>query len=108
MHLHACSKLRMQLGTIVSAYGCWQFFSKPPVDNGGRAEFLRREEEERMSTNSITYKEKEIKGSIKLQSRYAEEEFQHRAGFWGYLMQTTYQVGQSQTHRFYVSSVRIL
>ena len=32
-------------------------------------------------------------GLIKLQSHSVEEEFQLRAGFWGYLMQITYQVG---------------
>ncbi|TKY61670.1 hypothetical protein E2542_SST11521 [Spatholobus suberectus] len=79
------------LGTIVSAYGCWQFFNKPLIHNGARAEFLRRDVEETMSTNLIAYQEKEAKGSIKLESRYVEEEFQQRARFWGYLMQTTYQ-----------------
>ncbi|XP_061366271.1 uncharacterized protein LOC133309505 [Gastrolobium bilobum] len=69
------------LGTIVSAYGCWQFFKKPPVDNGGRT----------MSINSIAYQEKETIGSSTLQSRYVEDEFQQRTGFWGYVMQTTYQ-----------------
>ncbi|MED6205825.1 hypothetical protein PIB30_021292 [Stylosanthes scabra] len=34
---------------------------------------------------------KQTNGSIKLQSHYAKEEFQQRAGFLGYLMQTTYQ-----------------
>lgn len=57
-------------------------------------EFLRRGFEENTSTNSIAYKEKETKGSIKLQSGYVEEVFKQGAGFWGYLMQTTYQVGQ--------------
>jgi len=47
-----------------------------------------------MATNFIAY-EKETKGSIKLQSRYAEEDFQQSARFWGYIMQTIYQVGQT-------------
>ncbi|RDX94302.1 hypothetical protein CR513_23326, partial [Mucuna pruriens] len=79
------------LGTIVSAYGCWKFFNKPLVHNEANADFLRRDVEETMSSNLIAYQEKEAKGSIKLESRYVEDEFQQRAGFWGYLMQTTYQ-----------------
>ena len=82
------------MGTVVSAYGCRQFLKKPPIDNGERAEFVRRDLEQSISRNSLAHKEKETRGSIKLQSRYAEEEFQQRAGFWGYLMQTTYQVRQ--------------
>ena len=83
----------MQLGTIVSAYGCWQFLHKPPIEIEARAEILKREQ----STSTMTppYKEKETKHSIELQSRYTEREFQQRAGFLGYLMQTTYQVGQA-------------
>lgn len=88
----------MQLGTTVSAHGCLQFLKKPPLENGEMDEFLRRNLEESMSTNSIAYKEKETKGSIRLQSRYVEEGFKQRAGFWGYLMQITYQVGQLNPH----------
>ncbi|XP_027353120.1 uncharacterized protein LOC113863669 [Abrus precatorius] len=79
------------LGSILSAYGCWQFYNKPSPRDGARAEFLKRDIEETMPTNINAYQEKETKGSIKLQSRYVEEEFQQRAGFWGYLVQTTYQ-----------------
>jgi len=69
------------------------------------AEFLRRDLEE--STNSIAYREKETKSSIRLQSQYIQEEFNQRVGFWGYLMQITYQVGQTHI-RFYVSSISLL
>ncbi|GMY17127.1 Protein rolling protein [Fagus crenata] len=79
------------LGTIVSAYGCWLSSLKPRSDNGARAEFLRRDLEESNTTNSISYREKEIKGTIKLQSHYAEEEIRQRAGCWGYLMQIAFQ-----------------
>ncbi|TKY52421.1 hypothetical protein E2542_SST23943 [Spatholobus suberectus] len=79
------------LGTIISAHGCWQYLNKPPFGNGEMAEFLRRDLEESKSTNSIVYKEKETKGSIRLQNQYVEEEFKQRVGFWGYLMQITYQ-----------------
>ncbi|RZB85099.1 uncharacterized protein LOC114370301 isoform X1 [Glycine soja] len=77
------------LGTIISAHGCWQYINKPPLQNGEMAEFLRRDLEE--STNSIAYREKETKSSIRLQSQYIQEEFNQRVGFWGYLMQITYQ-----------------
>lgn len=56
--------------------------------------FLRRDLEESMPKNPIAYKDKEMKGSIRLQSQYIEEEFKQRVGFWGYVMQITYQVGQ--------------
>ncbi|KAH1227127.1 hypothetical protein GmHk_10G027449 [Glycine max] len=78
------------LGTIISAHGCWQYINKPPLQNGEMAEFLRRDLEE--STNSIAYREKETKSSIRLQSQYIQEEFNQRVGFWGYLMQITYQL----------------
>jgi len=54
--------------------------------------FLRRDLEESMLTNPIAYKEKEKKGSIRLYSQYVEEEFKQIVGFWGYVMQITYQV----------------
>ncbi|XP_041022132.1 uncharacterized protein LOC121263350 isoform X2 [Juglans microcarpa x Juglans regia] len=79
------------LGTIVSGYGCWLSSQTPLSENGTRDEFLRRDFEESGTTNSISYREKVIEGTIKLQSHYAEEEFQRRAGFWGYLMQVAYQ-----------------
>ncbi|KAF5455455.1 hypothetical protein F2P56_025028 [Juglans regia] len=79
------------LGTILSAYGCWLSSQTPPSENGASAEFLRRDLEESRTTNFNTYREREIKGTIKPQSHYTEEEIQQRAGFWGYLMQTAYQ-----------------
>ncbi|KAI4301567.1 hypothetical protein L6164_034832 [Bauhinia variegata] len=80
------------LATVVSAYGCWVYFNKPASEIGSRAEFLKRDLEENLPTNSIAFKDEESRGSnIKLQSHYAKEEFELRAGFWGYLMQTTYQ-----------------
>jgi len=91
----------MQLGTIVSVYGCWRFLNKPLIHNVAKDEFMSRDVEETMSTNLNVYQEKEAKGSIKLESRYLEEEFRHRAGFWGYLMQTIYQVGQTHQIQCY-------
>ncbi|KAJ4727882.1 Protein rolling protein [Melia azedarach] len=79
------------LGTVISAYGCWVYSKEHPLANGVKDEFLKRDEEEIITANTVTYREKESKGSIKLQSHYAEEEIQKRAGFWGYLMQTIYQ-----------------
>ncbi|KAG5150335.1 hypothetical protein JHK84_026807 [Glycine max] len=85
-----CWRKLSPLGTIISAHGCWQYINKPPLQNGEMAEFLRRDLEE--STNSIAYREKETKSSIRLQSQYIQEEFNQRVGFWGYLMQITYQL----------------
>jgi len=85
----------MQLGTIISAHGCWQYINKPPLENEEMDFFLKRDLEESIPTNPIAYKEKEMKDSIMLQSQYVEEEFKQRVGFWGYVMQITYQVSQT-------------
>ncbi|XP_017417338.1 uncharacterized protein LOC108328064 isoform X2 [Vigna angularis] len=74
------------LGTTISVYGCWKLLNKPLIHNGKKDEFLSRDVEQ-----INTYQEKEAKDSIKLERRYVEEDFEQRAGFWGYLMQTTYQ-----------------
>ncbi|XWS76705.1 hypothetical protein CRYUN_Cryun01aG0200600 [Craigia yunnanensis] len=79
------------LGIVISAYGCWMCLSTTLPENGARDEFLKRDVEEGKTENSVTYQEKDVRGKIKLQSHYAQEEFQRRAGFWGYLMQTIYQ-----------------
>ncbi|XWS46505.1 hypothetical protein CRYUN_Cryun14cG0073100 [Craigia yunnanensis] len=79
------------LGTIISAYGCWVCLTTPLPENSARDEFLKGDVEEGRTTNSVTYREKDVRGKIKLQSHYAQEEFQQRAGFCGYLMQTIYQ-----------------
>lgn len=64
----------------------------PLPENGARAEFLESDVEERRTESSVTYKENNVRDKIKLQSYHAQEEFQQRAGFWGYLMQSIYQV----------------
>ncbi|KAK8509760.1 hypothetical protein V6N12_001836 [Hibiscus sabdariffa] len=79
------------LGTAISVYGCWVCLSTPIPENGGRDQSLKIEVEEGRIAISATYHEKNVWGKIKLQSQYAQEEFQKRAGFWGYLMQTIYQ-----------------
>ncbi|KHG18237.1 Chaperone DnaK [Gossypium arboreum] len=79
------------LGTVISAYGCWVCLNTPLPENGARAEFLKSDVEESRTENSGTYKENNVRDKIKLQSHHAQEEFQRRAGFWGYLMQTIYQ-----------------
>ncbi|XVF80743.1 hypothetical protein PTKIN_Ptkin15bG0099500 [Pterospermum kingtungense] len=79
------------LGTAISAYGCWVCSTTPLPGNEERDEFLKREVEEGRIANSVVYREKDVGGKIKLQSHYSQEEIQHRAGFWGYLMQTVYQ-----------------
>ncbi|GMI75993.1 hypothetical protein like AT2G47115 [Hibiscus trionum] len=79
------------LGTVFSAYGCWVCLNTPLPENGARDEFLKRDVEENVTENSVTYRENDATNKFKLRSRYAQEEFQQRAGFWGYLMQTIYQ-----------------
>ncbi|CAK9152849.1 unnamed protein product [Ilex paraguariensis] len=80
------------IGTIVSAYGCFLYYSnKLPSDNGERGEFVKRDVEESISTYTVTSKAKGSMGTIKLQSHYDQEAIQERAGFWGYLMQILYQ-----------------
>ncbi|XP_044503950.1 uncharacterized protein LOC123224379 [Mangifera indica] len=79
------------LGTVVSAYGCWVYPKESKSENGAIDEFMIRDVEETITTNTLTYGAKEIRGSIQLQSQYAEKVIQHRAGFWGYLMQAIYQ-----------------
>ncbi|GMI85846.1 hypothetical protein like AT2G47115 [Hibiscus trionum] len=68
------------MGTVFSAYGCWVCLNTSLPENGESDEFLKRDVEENCATDEI-----------ELQSRFAQEEFQQRAGFWGYLMQIIYQ-----------------
>ncbi|EEF47198.1 uncharacterized protein LOC8265907 [Ricinus communis] len=76
------------LSTVTSGYGCW---ISSRSENGETAEPLRRGMEYVEVTNSVTYRVQGTKGTIKLQSHYAQEAFRLRAGFWGYLMQSIYQ-----------------
>ncbi|KAK3034664.1 hypothetical protein RJ639_033619 [Escallonia herrerae] len=80
------------IGTIVSAHGCVLYYTrKLPYENGVREEFPKRDLEENISSDAVTSKVKECRGTIKLQSHYNQEAIRERAGFWGYLMQTAYQ-----------------
>ncbi|KHG04151.1 Desmoglein-1-beta [Gossypium arboreum] len=83
--------LFVKLGTAISAYGCWVCFTTPLPENSLRDEFVKTDVEEGRIANSVTYQAKNVWCKIKLQSHYAQEEFQRRAGFWGYLMQIIYQ-----------------
>lgn len=65
-------------------------YSKETPENG------IRDAEEGSMVSSVSYGEKEVRGKIKLQSHYAEEVIQQRAGFYGYLLQIVYQVGLSR------------
>ncbi|KAJ4844784.1 hypothetical protein Tsubulata_003498 [Turnera subulata] len=79
------------LGTIISAYGCWVSPRQHDTRNGETDPFFKRDVEENGTEASVNYREKEIKGSTKLQSRPSQEAIRQRAGFWGYLLQTVYQ-----------------
>lgn len=76
----------------MSAYGCWMTSMQPLPESGATSVLLQRDVEENGTSTSITYKGKDITGTIKLQSHYTEDAIRQRAGFWGYLMQTIYQV----------------
>ncbi|EXB44440.1 hypothetical protein L484_013858 [Morus notabilis] len=75
------------LGIIVSAYGCWLSSNQPHPENEETIDFLRSGIEETRTETSNAHKAKEIKVGIKLQS----QEIRKKAGFWGYLMQISFQ-----------------
>ncbi|XP_057734019.1 uncharacterized protein LOC130949267 [Arachis stenosperma] len=83
------------MGTVASAYGCWQFCKKPPIKHEEMSEFLRRNSsQERISTKTIIayYEETEPSGSFEVQkSRNVKDEFKQGVGFWVYVVQITYQ-----------------
>ncbi|XAR61461.1 hypothetical protein NMG60_11035167 [Bertholletia excelsa] len=80
------------VGTIVSAHGCMVYYSRdPPRDYVQREEFPGRDVENSMSNSLLTFSAEQIRSNIKLQSHYDQEAMQQRAGFWGYLMQISYQ-----------------
>ncbi|KAF2304800.1 hypothetical protein GH714_038005 [Hevea brasiliensis] len=97
-HLHVLHRVDIcisygifALATVTSGYGCWTSSLQIPSENLETDEFLRTDVEDNGTTSSATCREKAMKGTIKLQSHYAEETIRLRAGLWGYLMQTIYQ-----------------
>ncbi|XP_042476110.1 uncharacterized protein LOC122057852 [Macadamia integrifolia] len=78
------------VGTIVSAHGCWTSFQKTEYEEGDNVQ-KRDLEECNGSSTTISFRTNKIRGTIKLQSHWEQEETAQRAGFWGYLMQTIYQ-----------------
>ncbi|XP_021905859.1 uncharacterized protein LOC110820627 isoform X2 [Carica papaya] len=72
------------VGSVISAYGCW-VWSKKDTDHGENEDLLRGDVEQ-VLTNSYGVKE------VKRDTKYAQDELRQRAGFWGYLMQITYQI----------------
>ncbi|XP_059659334.1 uncharacterized protein LOC132306110 isoform X1 [Cornus florida] len=65
------------VGTAISVRGCWRnsYSKKTLPKNGESDEFMK----------------KDLGDSIKLQSYYKQEDCDHKAGFWEYLMQAIYQ-----------------
>jgi len=88
---------------VISAYGCFVSLKKPAASGKGENPvFLEGDVEETGTATSITYKEKESRSTVRLQSHRAEEAIQERAGFWGYLMQIIYQVSHQDLLTSYV------
>ncbi|GMH20919.1 hypothetical protein Nepgr_022761 [Nepenthes gracilis] len=80
--------LYFAIGCVVSAHGCWLYYSKKPGSgNGERNEASRVDLEESRST----FRGKEYSSIVKLQSHNYHEDVLQRAGFWGHLMQAAYQ-----------------
>lgn len=76
----------MQIGTVVSARGCWIYSRRPFSQSGERDKFLKKESEDRKHTMTSISEEKQAKNE------------QH-AGYWEHLMQMIYQVTLSDFHR---------
>ncbi|XP_047316652.1 uncharacterized protein LOC124920251 [Impatiens glandulifera] len=75
------------IATIVSAHGCMIYYSKKNSTENGHTI-----EESNINAGALTFRAKELRATIKLQSHYNEEANQYRAGFGGYLMQIAYQI----------------
>ncbi|XP_059659335.1 uncharacterized protein LOC132306110 isoform X2 [Cornus florida] len=72
-----CLLFLHSVGTAISVRGCWRnsYSKKTLPKNGESDEFMK----------------KDLGDSIKLQSYYKQEDCDHKAGFWEYLMQAIYQ-----------------
>ncbi|CAM8980781.1 unnamed protein product [Rhodiola kirilowii] len=78
------------LGTVMSAYGCWQHSTKSET-NGKRDEVLATDLEESRATGTWTYLAKNIRTHVLVRNNYIEDETQDSAGFFGYVLQILYQ-----------------
>ncbi|XP_038988515.1 uncharacterized protein LOC120103923 isoform X2 [Phoenix dactylifera] len=76
------------IATSISAHGCW-IYSKRVTEIEEADECIKRDcEENRPAMNSGPNRNRK---TIKLQSYYEQGENEQKAGFWGYIMQVTYQ-----------------
>ncbi|KAL8170393.1 hypothetical protein V2J09_022197 [Rumex salicifolius] len=74
--------LYFAIGSVISGHGCWMYH---------KMNTSASEEIETTRLNVGDYRIRQYRGAIKLQSHYYQEEVLKRAGFWGYLMQISYQ-----------------
>lgn len=88
---HVCS----QIGTCISAHGCWIYSKYHHPDNEESNGFLNGNVEEHSSV-TLTYRTKQNRNMTKLQKYLEQEDKDQRAGFWGYAMQVIYQVSLSE------------
>lgn len=85
--------LYFAIGSVISANGCWLYYNmnNSLSEDRDTAETSRVNVEENQFSFIRDYRIRQYRGAIKLQSHYYQEEVLKRAGFWGYLMQITYQ-----------------
>ncbi|CAN6466588.1 unnamed protein product [Victoria cruziana] len=77
------------IGTVFSAYGCLIHFKRQRVQNGEQSASVRDSRDGRSMVAAFT--NNADGDTIKLESYYEQEQFEQRAGFWGYAMQIAYQ-----------------
>ncbi|KAJ8435995.1 hypothetical protein Cgig2_013804 [Carnegiea gigantea] len=81
--------LYFAIGSFMSVHGCWLLhIDRASKEDVKISEFGGHLEE---NTASKTKRNGCDEGSVELQSYYLQQQASQRAGFWGYLMQTTYQ-----------------
>ncbi|XP_010941491.2 uncharacterized protein [Elaeis guineensis] len=76
------------IATSISAHGCW-IYSKHVTEIEEADGFIKRDCEENMP--AMNFGPKRNRKAIKLQRYYEQGENEQKAGFWGYIMQVTYQ-----------------
>ena len=93
----------LQIGTFISAHGCW-IYAKRATENDEADTFFNRDFGEELPATS-TGSNRNTKSS-KFHNVYEWVDNEQNAGFWGYLMQIAYQVcllTASNYHKYFLS-----